>query len=245
MDAVFPCSDHPANWPDEGRLPEVELSGATTHYVLPLQWSLYYVLSKQEWGRLRSWHRKMYRDWNHCACRNRCPTEPFDEKWEYEHATHTKIFIGAEFICRGCHWLKSLPWRINMWLRKEKGLMPALTKPPHIIECLGWTQPQVDDLREMDLRRDKEEKSLMACLDEQVRVGRAALVPAPPERLSLRERQRLVKPGQVMVVPWRINLHGLSHYGYSRRQILEFERRMYELAAKRLTGVDDGSWHWS
>jgi hypothetical protein len=81
---------------------------------------------------------------------------------------------------------------------------------------------------------------LLARLDQQVQQGRAAIVPAPPERLSALELEKLVKPGQVMLVPWRVDLSALTRYGYSQSEIVVFEQRMYNLAAKRMAG-ENGS----
>jgi hypothetical protein len=146
--------------------------------------------------------------------------------------------LGAAFICPGCHWFKTPPWRIQTWLEQQNGLLPALSKPPHVIDCLGWTQQQVDALRQSDLEKHRAQTILLARLDEQVQQGRAAIVPAPPERLSPLELEKLVRPGQIMVVPWRVDLSALTKYGYSQTEIVVFEQRMYKLAAKRMSGND-------
>lgn len=232
MDDFSPISHRPADWPDEGPQPELEPSEPTTLYVLPLGWSLSYALTKKLWADLRERHKALYPEWNHCACPKRCPAKPLDEKWTYDDASHTKTFLSAAFICNGCHWLKSPGFRMNSWTRPA----PLTSEPPHIIHCLGWTQQQVDALRDRDLKKHKVETVLRTRLNQQVQQGRAAIVPAPPERLPPQELQRLVKPGQVMIVPWRVDLTALTQYGYSQSEIVVFEQRMYKLAAKRMAG---------
>ncbi|OAI46049.1 hypothetical protein AYO44_12005 [Planctomycetaceae bacterium SCGC AG-212-F19] len=81
---------------------------------------------------------------------------------------------------------------------------------------------------------------LLARLVQQVQQGRAAIVPAPPERLSPLELEKLVRPGQIMVVPWRVDLSALTQYGYSQSEIVVFEQRMYKLAAQRMS-EDNGN----
>jgi hypothetical protein len=157
-----------------------------------------------------------------------------DEKWRYDDASHTKTFIGAAFICRGCHWLKSPAFRIKTWLELQNGVVPLASKPLHIIECLGWTKHQLEALRDWDLNKHRVERVKLARLNQQIQQGRAAIVPAPPERLSPQELEKLVRPGQIMVVPWRIDLSALAGYGYSESEIIIFEQRMYALAGKRL-----------
>jgi len=235
-----PTPNRRADWPDEGPFPDLEPSERTTHYVLPLRWSLHYALTEKQWRDLRERHKELFPDWDHCSCPKRCKANTLDEKWRYDEGQHTKILLGAAFICPGCHWLKTPPWRIQTWLEQDNGLLPALSKSPHVIDCLGWTQEQVDALRESDLKKHRAQTMLLARLDQQVQEGRAAIVPAPPERLSRQELEKLVKPGQVMVVPWRIDLSALTRYGYSQSEIIVFEQRMYKLAAKRMAG-DGGS----
>jgi hypothetical protein len=239
VDKLSPISDRPAEWPDDGPLPELEPSEPTTHYVLPLQWSLHFALTKKQWRDLRERHKKLSPEWDHCECPKRCKANTLDERWRYDDATHTKSFLGAAFICPGCHWLKTPPWRIKTWHGQQNGLLPVTSKPPHVLDCLGWTQQQVDALRDRDLKKHRAETVLLARLDQQVQQGKAAIVPAPPERLSPQELERLVKPGQIMVVPWRIDLTALTRYGYSQSEIVVFEQRMYKLAAKRMAGDDD------
>ncbi|MER3417201.1 MAG: hypothetical protein C4297_13470 [Gemmataceae bacterium] len=226
----------PAAWPDEGPLPNLEPSEPTIYYVLPLRWSLHYALTKKQWQELRQRHKELFPDCDRCSCPKRCKANTLDEKWRYDESTHTKILLGMEFICPGCHWLKTPPWRIETWLELQNGLLPKRSEPPHIIYCLGWTQEQVDALRQSDLERHRAETLLLSCLNQQVQQGRAAIVPAPPERLSQLELEKFVRPGQVMVVPWRVDLSVLQTYGYSQREIVVFEERMYKLAAKRMSG---------
>jgi hypothetical protein len=231
---LYPTSE---GQPDEEPLPHCEPQEPRTHYVLPLRWSLYYALTEKQWRQLRERHKELCCDWGRCSCPKRCTANTLDEKWRYDAGTHTKIFLGAAFICRGCHWLKTPPWRIQTWLEQQKGVLPALCTPPHVIGCLGWTQRQVDALRARDLKKHRAQTMFFARLDQQVQQGRAAIVPAPRERLSALELEKLVRPGQVMVVPWRVDLSALTRYGYSQSEIVGFEQRMYTLAANRMSSL--------
>jgi hypothetical protein len=233
---VSSIADRPASWPNLGPLPELDPWDSATHYVLPLRWSLHYALTEKQWRDFRERLKKLSPEWDRCACPKRCKAKTLDEEWDYDQATHTKRMVGAAFICGGCHWLKTPPFRIKTWLELQSGIVPASSEPPHIIHCLGWNQHQLDALRVSDLRKRQVEADLLARIDQQVRKGTAAIVPAPPERLSSRELKDLVKPGQIMVVPWRIDLAGLAQYGYSASEIAEFEERMYALASKRMNG---------
>jgi hypothetical protein len=208
--------------------------------VLPLRWSLHYALTERQWNDLRERHKKRFPGWERCTCPKSCAAEALDEHWDYDGSTHTKRFTGAAFICPGCHWLKSLPWRIQTWLNRQQGRLPPMTRPPHIIECLGWTQRKVDELRDHDLKQHESETRVMAQLDKHVQQSRAVILPVHPERLDSDDLEKLVRPRQAVIAPWRVDLQALTVYGYSRKQIRVFEQRMYKLAAKRLTGEDDG-----
>jgi hypothetical protein len=238
VDHIFPISNRPAVWPDKGPSPKMEPSEPAMYYVLPLRWSFYYALTEKQWHDLRERHKKLYPQWDRCECPKRCQANTLDERWRYDDATHTKSFLGATFICAGCHWLKTPPWRIQTWLKQQNGRLPLTSKPPHILDCLGWTPQQVDALRDRDLKEHQAEIALQARLDQLVQQGKAAIVPAPPERLSPQDLERFVKPGQIMVVPWRIDLTALTRYGYSQSEIDKFEQRMYALAARRMAGSD-------
>jgi len=210
-----------------------------THFVLPLRWSLFYALTDKQWRDFRERHKSLCADWDRCECPKRCKANTLDERWKYDHAQHTKIFLGAAFICPGCHWLKTVPWRIRTWREVQDGLLPLPSKPSHIIDCLGWTQQELDALREKDLKKDGADSMRRNELNRQIQRGNAALVPAPLERLSPRDIQRFVKPGQVMIVPWRVDLTALTSYGFSPREVGVFEERMYKVAAKRMTTTPD------
>src|SRR5262249_33288868 len=144
-------------WTQLTRRPAVEEPGPssaiTTHYLLPLQWSLHYALSWKEWRTLWERHKKLYPAWERCSCPKGCKANTFDEDWKYDHERHTKIFLGGKFICPGCHWLKSPTWRIRSWLQQENILVLQSAKSTHAIDCLGMTQQQLDDLRKADLRK--------------------------------------------------------------------------------------------
>jgi hypothetical protein len=173
------------------------------HYLLPLKWSLHFVMTEKEWQGLRSRVKKINPDWDKCpTCPNRCKTSSLDEDWEYDRENHIKRFVKARFICSGCHWFKTLPWRIETWLKMERGEMPPATKPPHIISCLGWTQKQVDELHKKDLARHQQET------EELQRVQTEALM------------------GEAEIRYWTADLSALGEYGYSSQEIAEFEKRM-------------------
>jgi hypothetical protein len=215
----------------------VDASASVVH-VLPLRWSLSYALTKKQWQEVRERHKRLHPAWEQCDCPKRCATNDLDEHWEYDERSHLKRFVGAKFICRGCHWCKSLPHRIQTWLRQQRGLMPKLVEPPHIIGCLGWTQEQVDKLRDHDLALHRHQAAGMNGLMHQVREGEAVFLPAPMELLSAGNLARLLKPDQIPVVPWRVDLSALAQYEFSSEEIAAFEQRMYHVAAKRM-GYDD------
>jgi hypothetical protein len=201
MDVIIRLADRPFEWSDDGPLPDLQEERAVIRYVLPRQWSLRFALTKKQWKNIRDRHKKHFPEWEYCACHRRYKANTLDEEWKYDDDTHTKIFIGAAFICPGCHWLKSLPWRISTWLRAENELLQPAIKPHHMIDCLEWTEQAVESLRVQDLKVDQTEKLVLARLDSQFQEGKAAVVPGAPEGISDQELERLVKPGQVMVVP--------------------------------------------
>jgi hypothetical protein len=207
-------------------------------YVLPLRWSLSYALTKAQWrgvNGIRERHKKLIPDWDKCGnCPMRCKANDLDEQWKYDHARHTKIFIGAAFICHGCHWLKSPGFRIQTWMKP----MPPTRDPPHIITCLGWPQERVDKLRQRDLREFRENNVAVLQTRQQIQQGKAIALPSPVERMPSAELNKLVRPGQIVVVPWRVDLSHLSIYGYSVEEIQTFEQQMYDFAAKRMQSLN-------
>jgi hypothetical protein len=130
---------------------------------------------------------------------------------------------------------------LQTWLKSRAGALPPPVKPPHIIHCLRWTQNEVDALRDKDFREHQDQLMQLTKLDQSVRKGTAALVPAPLERLSPVQLQQLVKPGQIIIVPWRVDLSALANYGYNAQQIAAFENRMYEVATKRMLSFDENT----
>jgi hypothetical protein len=204
------------------------------HYVLPLNWSLCYALTKRQWRGLRERYKKLFSDWERCkSCPGRCKARTLDEEWEYDHASHTKIFTGAAFICNGCHWLKSPAARLKTWSMPP----PPLSKPSHLIECLGWTQAMVDARREYDLGRERAHRVALARLAQGVRKGEFAIMHTPIDGPTTTEIEAQLRPGQRAVMPWRINLLQLSTYGYTSDEIRAFESRMYDVATERLQAL--------
>jgi len=110
--------------------------------------------------------------------------------------------VKAKFICSGYHWLKTLPWRIETWLKMDRGEMPPAARPPNITACLGWTQEQVDELRARDLARHHREVEETRAIEEEVQMGIAE------------------------IRYWTADLSELAQYGYSGNEIAEYERRM-------------------
>lgn len=205
-----------------------------TEYVLPLRWSLYYALTDSQWRRFRQRHKQLHPAWEKCACPKKCTADTLDEMWEYDQGTHTKIFVGAQFICRGCHWLKTPPLRMKTWLEQQQGSLPALTKRPHIVDCLGWSDDRVDALRTHDLQEHRQQMAQLLRLEQNVKAGQAAFVPAPLEQMVPGALAQFARPGQTLIVPWRVDLSALTRYGYVADQIAAFEKAMYDLARERI-----------
>ncbi len=199
-------------------------------YVLPLLWSLYFALTEKQWRGVRERHKQLFPDWQKCDCPKSCKANTLDEHWKYDHTRHIKTFIGAKFICPGCHWLKSPGARIQTWTQPQQ----PMTKPPHIIDCLGWTQDRIDKLRAHDLRENQTRQASMSKLGQQVQQGKAVAMPTPVEHLSTTELEKFLSSEQTMIAPWRVDLSRLSMYGYTTDEIQVFEKRMYDVAAKRM-----------
>ena len=108
-------------------------------YILPSEWSLFYIMMGKEWQEFRQRVKSFNPEWEQClSCPGRCRADSCDEVWEYNNGV--KHLVTARFICRGCHWLKTPNWRMETWEKIKRGIMPPATKPPHIISCLGFTQ---------------------------------------------------------------------------------------------------------
>jgi hypothetical protein len=172
------------------------------HYILPLKWSLHYVMTEGEWQAFRKRIKQVTPGWEKCSCPKGCKTSDLDEEWQYDRDNHVKRLVTAKFICSGCHWLKTPPWRIDTWLKQAKGTMPVATKPPHIITCLGWTQAQVDDLRQKDLALHELETREAGVIHNEVALGLAE------------------------IRYWTADLSALNQFGYSAQHIAQLERKM-------------------
>jgi hypothetical protein len=183
------------------------VSDPQAKYVLPLKWSLYYVLSQGEWQDFRNRVKEQDSEWMHCpVCPKRCPADQCDEQWEYDHKNHVKQFVTAKFICRGCHWMKSPGARLITWARDLSGELPPPKQIPHIQACLGWTRKEVDALRMSDLLKEEFEEEM------------------------LDELRKKAKWGKALIRPWKIDLSGLEKYDYSRTEIVIWEARFIERA---------------
>jgi hypothetical protein len=184
-------------------MPSLDRPDQKVYYLLPLKWSLHYVMTKKEWESFRSRIKQLRSDWEKCpTCPNQCRANSLDEDWDYDGERHLKRFLKATFICPGCHWLKTPPWRTETWLEMERGEMPPATKPPHILSCLGWTQDRVDELRRKDLARHRQEVQAELLIEKEVQAGLA------------------------QIRYWTAELSALDQYGYSAQEITEFECRM-------------------
>jgi hypothetical protein len=126
---------------------------------------------------------------------------------------------------------------MKTWIELQQGKLPLASTPPHIIDCLGWTKQQLDRLRDRDFNKHRAEKALLARLEQQVQQKTAVILPTPTERLPPQQLEQLVKPGQTMIVPWRVDLSALARYGYSESEIAVFQQRMYRLAESRMAGL--------
>jgi hypothetical protein len=124
---------------------------------------------------------------------------------------------------------------MQMWDKQQSGMLPVSSTPHHIIDCLGWTQERVDTLREKDLKQHQREVVQLNHLKQQIDAGKAAVAQSPIDHLSPQELEALVKPGQAMIVPWKVDLSALSAYGYSSEEVVLYEQRMYQLAAKQMS----------
>lgn len=184
--------------------------GLNVYHVLPLQWSLYYVITRKKWKDFRERVKGKDPGWNRCSCPKTCRADTLDEDWEYEQEHHLKRFLSAKFICRGCHWLKSPPWRIQTWVKKEAAELPDLDRKPHITDCLGWSEAKVTALRERDLAEHSAQIEELARIEADVSAGKA------------------------LKVPWSVDLSALEEYGYSSREVKRFAERMMAHAWRTL-----------
>lgn len=184
------------------------------YYLLPLEWSLHYIMSNKEWQDFRQRVKKLNPEWDKCSCPKRCKANALDEQWDYDNERHIKRFKEAEFICQGCHWLKTPSFRLKTWKQQEEGSLPSLTKTPHIIDCLGWSEAKVNELREHDLARDVQQKQKSKKIYEEVMLGIA------------------------LMRPWAVDLSAMSQYGYSLEEIADYNKRMQGAAEERFAKVE-------
>jgi hypothetical protein len=212
----------------------VQPADPTIQYVLPLRWSLHFALTESKWKKFRERHKKLHAEWEQCSCPKRCKADTLDEEWDYNRHTHTKSFVQAKFICRGCHWLKTPPLRIRTWLDLQSGALLKSTKTPHIVYCLGWPHARVDALREHDLSDHQAETTAQIRIATHIKTGQAAFLPAPVEQLSPQTIAEFAKPGQRLIVPWKVDLSALARFGFSAEEISEYTKAMYDIARQRM-----------
>ncbi len=173
------------------------------YYLLPLEWSLHYVMSDGEWRDFRIRVKEVIPNWETCNCPNGCQANTLDEIWDYDKRKHVKRFVKAQFICPGCHWLKSPGWRVQTWLKDESGFWTPPERTPHIFDCLGWTKRRVRQMRRADLEMYYEQLMLQD------------------------KREKEVKTGEATEVSWTADLSGLKKYGYSEIEISYFSSLMF------------------
>lgn len=212
-------------------VPAEDTTQTIYRYVIPLRWSLSFALTPAQWRGVRERHKKLDPSWERCDCPQGCKADQLDEEWHYDHLQHIKTFLGAQFICRGCHWRKSPGFRLRTYSRP---LPSQFTKPPHIISCLGWSQDEVDRFVQHDLWRARQQQVIISQIEQKIQHGTAVALPSPIERLSASDVERFIQPGRTVVVPWRVDLTHLGTCGYSPQEIQKFENRMYDVAAKRM-----------
>ena len=179
------------------------------YYLLPLEWSLFYVMPSGEWRDFRERVKEASLNWEQCSCPNKCQANTLDELWEYDKRKHVKRFVRGQFICRGCHWLKSPTWRLETWKKDELGLLDTPIKNPHVFECLGKTMQQVRALRESDRAMHQKEKELRQRIERDLRTGEAR------------------------IAYWTVDLSALKQYGYSEIEISCYGASMFAKARLR------------
>jgi len=207
-------------------------------HLLPLRWSLHFALSQGEWLELRERHRALHPEQTACGCPRRCRTNTLDELWEYDAQNSTKRLAGAHWLCPGCHWLKSPTWRLETWAKQRQGLLPPLRKPPHVIDCLGWSQMQVDALRQQDLEAAERQQAKLHKYRTQQARGQLIVSGTPWQRLAPAKRRALRLTGKTIVAPWDIDLSALTQLGYASHQIEYFTEKMLQLAKARMHAMD-------
>src|SRR3989442_9029552 len=132
-------------------------------------------MTKSEWEDFRNRVKAINPNWQICSCPQGCQADSCDEKWKYDRRKHVKRFKEAQFICRGCHWLKTPPLRVETWLKQESEDWSPPINTPHIIRCWGWTEEQVQKLRAKDLEERSLQNEQIAIVEEDVKKGEARI----------------------------------------------------------------------
>jgi hypothetical protein len=226
--------------PESVAIPEsnstVFLAHPQVQHLLPLRWSLSNALSRSEWDDLRARLRKHTPEQPLCSCPKRCPTNTIDELWECDSTTATKRFRGGQWLCPGCHWLKSPAWRLETWGREQSGSLRPLSMPPHLFDCLGWTPAQVEELRSRDLANAERQNNHLKELSRGQRRGEVLLVPTSWRRLTSEQREDLVQLERRVALLWDIDLSALKGLGYSPGVLERFTQKMLALGRTRMLG---------
>ncbi|MFM8288880.1 MAG: hypothetical protein ACKOGA_19490, partial [Planctomycetaceae bacterium] len=98
-------------------------------------------------------------------------------------------------------------------------MLPPSTKPPHIIDCLGWTPKMVAELRAQDLVDAERQQNNLRELQRDQQRGDVLMVACPWRRLSPPQRRALVRTGKRIVMMWDVDLSALAKLGYTPAEV--------------------------
>jgi hypothetical protein len=166
-------------------------------------------MTPHEWRLFRARVQQRSPNAGRCGCSRRCLANTLDEQWEYVEDRHLKRFLGARLLCPGCHWLASRARRVETWHALKMRRRPHVLRP-HLVECLGWTKKQVNELRKQDLADYAAELRELAQIETAVLTGEASAMPCA------------------------VDLSALEQYGYRDDAVRDLEHRMLDLARDRL-----------
>ncbi|MFM8286248.1 MAG: hypothetical protein ACKOGA_05925, partial [Planctomycetaceae bacterium] len=127
-------------------------------------------------------------------------------------------------------------WRWETWAREQQGLLPPSTKPPHIIDCLGWTPKMVAELRAQDLADAELQRTKLRELQRHQQRGDVLMVACPWRRLPPPQRRALVRTGKRIVMMWDVDLSALAKLGYTPAEVNRWTQKMLDLGRVRMQG---------